>query len=128
MIYPPIFAVVNVPAVQALLKTGTGPLRFYLFGQAPQNVAKPYSVWRQVYGSPENFIGDRPDTDAYTTQIDIYVAATDPAPATKARQIAEAMRDAIEGDAYITAWIGDSQDPITANYVFTFQCDWLTPR
>jgi Protein of unknown function (DUF3168) len=126
--YPPIFAAVNVPPVQALLKTGAGPLRFYLFGMAPQNVVKPYAVWRQVYGAPENYIGDRPDMDGFTTQVDVYVGPNDPSPAAKARAIAEAIRDAVEGVAYVTAWIGDSRDPQTMNYVFTFQAEWLTPR
>lgn len=125
--YPPIFQTVNVPAVRAVL--GSNPLRFYLFGEAPQNVQYPYAVWRQVYGVPENYLGSRPDIDAYTTQIDVYVSPNESSgAATKIRQIVAALRDAIEGAAYITAWIGDSRDPTTKSYVFTFQCDWLTNR
>lgn len=124
--YPPIFEAVNVPAVRALLKTGNGPLRFYLFGMAPQGVDYPYAVWRQVGGSPENYLADRPDIDSFTTQVDVYAnPAQGPA---RARAVAVALRDAIEGHAHITFWRGDSRDFETMNYVFTFEADWLTPR
>lgn len=125
---PPIFPIVNVPAVQALLKTGTGPLRFYAFGQAPDDVQKPYAVWRQVFGAPENYLGQRPDIDSFTTQIDVYAADIPGQRAPMARAIADAISYAIEGAAYVTAWIGDSRDPDTKNYVVTFQADWLVPR
>lgn len=125
---PPIFPTVNVPAVQALLKTGNGPLRFYAFGMAPDDVQKPYAVWRQVFGSPENYLGERPDMDAFKTQIDVYAADIPGQRAPMARAIANAISYAIEGAAYVTAWIGDSRDPDTKNYVVTFQADWLVPR
>jgi hypothetical protein len=125
---PPIFATVNVSAVQALLKTGAGPLRFYAWGKAPDNVEKPYAVWRQVFGLPENYLGDRPDADQFTTQIDVYAADVLGQGADKARVIADAISNAIEGVAYVTSWIGESRDPETKNYVSTFQCDWWVPR
>lgn len=123
---PPIFAAVNVPAVQALLKTGSGPLRFYLFGMAPQDVAYPYAVWRQISGTPENYIGDRPDVDTFTLQVEVYA---NPAQGTEvARQVAQALSYAIEGHAYVTAWLGESIDPDTKNPTSKFQTDWLTNR
>lgn len=125
---PPIFATVNVPAVQALLKTGTGPLRFYAWGLAPDDVVKPYAVWRQVFGQPGNYVDKRPDADSWTTQIDVYAADVAGQRADKARAIADAISNAIEGTAYVTSWIGESRDPETRAYVFTFQCDWWVPR
>ena len=123
---PPIFAAVNVPAVQALLKTGSGPLRFYLFGMAPQDVAYPYAVWRQVSGTPENYISDRPDVDSFTLQVEVYA---NPSQGTEvARQVAQALSYAIEGHAYVTAWLGESIDPDTKNPTSKFQTDWLTNR
>lgn len=127
MSYPPIFAAVNVAPVQALLKTGGGELRFYLFGRAPQGVALPYAVWRTAYGSPENYLGDTPDIDSFGIQIDVYAAPTS-AGSDQVRAIAQALRDAIEPVAYITSWRGESRDPETGNYVFSFDSDWLTPR
>lgn len=124
--YPPIFPAVNVPAVQALLKTGYDPLRFYLFGKAPQGVKYPYAVWRMASGAPENYLADRPDTDSFTTQVDVFASPSQGAEV--ARNVAMALRDAIEGHAHITSWFGDDQDPDTKSYRTSFQADWVTPR
>lgn len=124
--FPPIFEAANVPTVQALLKQGAGPLRFYLFGMAPQGVQYPYAVWRQVGGAPENYLGNLPDVDSFTVQIDVY--ASEQQGAAVCRQVAAALRDAIESHAHITGWFGDGRDPDTQSYTFTFQADWLTPR
>lgn len=122
--YPPIYpAVAASSACVALLKTGTGPIRFYQFGQAPQNVQKPYAVWQRVFGSPENFLGDRPDNDEFSLQVDVYGSSAD-----SVRTVAAALRDAIEPVAYITSWLGESIDPDTQNNRFTFQTDFLVPR
>ena len=125
---PPIFPTVNVPAVQALLKTGNGPLRFYGWGMAPDDVQRPYAVWRQIFGSPENYLGQRPDIDSFVTQIDVYAADVPGQRAPMARAIADAISYAIEGAAYVTSWIGDSRDPETRNFVVTFQAEWLVHR
>lgn len=125
--YPPIFPPVAANAAcVALLKTGSNPIRFYLFGRAPQNVAYPYAVWRQVGGSPENYLGQTPDIDSFVTQVDVF--ANPSQGAAKAREVAQALRDAIEPVAYITGWYGDDIDPDTNNFRFTFQADWLTQR
>lgn len=122
--FPPIFpAVAASPACVALLKAGAGPLRFYQFGMAPQNVQKPYAVWQRVFGTPENYLADRPDVDSFTTQVDVYAGSAD-----SARTVALALRDAIEGAAHITSWLGESIDPETKNNRFGFQCDWWVPR
>lgn len=125
---PPIFPTVNVPAVQALLKTGNGPLRFYAFGEAPQGVATPYAVWRRVFGSPENYLGDRPDVDFFKTQIDVYAADVPGQRAVMARAVADALSYAIEGAAYVTTWLDDDRDAETKNYHSGFQADWWVPR
>lgn len=120
--YPPIFPTINASAtVKALI--GNNPVRFYPFGSAPQGVVKPYAVWRQIGGSPENYLAGSPDVDGFTTQIDVYAGS-----AASAREVAGALSDAIESVAYVASWIGDSRDPVTQSYVFTFQVDWLTPR
>lgn len=121
--YPPIFDTVNTPAVRAVLKSGNDPLRFYLFGQAHQNVQKPYAVWQTAYGSPENYLNQVPDVDSFGVQVDVYADN-----ATSARTVAQALRDAIEPKAHITSWRGDSIDPDTQNYRFSFDCDWIVNR
>lgn len=120
--YPPIFQVCSASAaVKALI--GTNPVRLYPFDEAPQGVIYPYVVWQMVNGSPENYLGDRPDIDGYTTQVDVYADS-----ATAARNVAKALRDAIEPAAYITAWRGESKDEATKKYRYSFDVDWLTPR
>lgn len=125
---PPIFAAVDVPAVQALLKSGSGPLRFYAFGEAPQGVSYPYAVWRYAAGLPENYLGDRPDIDSQTLQVDVYSADVPGQRGEMSRRIAEALRDAIEPVAHITSWRGESRDPQTKAYTFTFDVDFWTHR
>ena len=65
----------------------------------------------------------RPDVDRATIQVDVWAKT-----ASSARSVAEALRDAIELDCYITAWRGESRDPETKNYRFSFDCDWIVER
>jgi hypothetical protein len=120
--YPLIFDTIKVSgSVTTLL--GASPVKFYQFGVAPQDVAIPYAVWQIVGGSPENYLGDNPDIDSYLIQIDVYAAA-----ATSARAIAEALRNAIQPVAHITAWRGESRDPDTTHYSYSFDVDWFQSR
>lgn len=120
--YPPIFAICSADAgVQAQL--GNSPCRLYPFGLAPQGITKPYAVWQQIGGSPENYINQRPDMDLFSLQIDCWASSAD-----KARDAAKALRDAIELHANITASYGERRDPETKNYSYAFAVDWFTPR
>lgn len=120
--FPPIFQVCAAnAAVKAAL--GSGPVRLFPFGEAPQNVAKPYAVWRQFGGLPENYLGQRPDLDTFRLQVDVF--GTTGAAATAA---AKAIRDAIELRAHITRWGSAERDPSTANYRVSFDVEWLTRR
>ena len=124
--YPPIFAAVDVAPVRALLKTGNGPLRFYLFGEAPQGVAYPYAVWRIITGTPENYLGDRTDADSTITQVDVY-ASPSQGP-TVARGVAEAIRSAVESVAHVTSLRGESRDPETQSWTSGFDVTWIVDR
>tara|TARA_R110002167_G_scaffold242973_1_gene448550 strand:- start:286 stop:651 length:366 start_codon:yes stop_codon:yes gene_type:complete len=120
--YPPIFSVCFADAgVTALL--GSSPCRLYPFGLAPQGVTKPYAVWQQISGAPENYINQRPDMDLFTLQVDCWSPS-----ATASHAVALALRDAIEPHAHIAAWYGDRRDPETNNYGYSFAVDWYTPR
>jgi hypothetical protein len=102
------------------------PIRFYQFGQnKDQPQTKPYVVWQRVFGQPLNYLGSVPDSDDYTIQIDVYGSSAD-----QVRSVALALRDAIEQPmtSYITNWLGESIDPDTKNYRFTFQNEWITAR
>lgn len=120
--FPPVFQTCAASAaVTALI--GTTPVRLYPFGEAPQGVIYPYAVWQLVSGSPENYLGDRPDADSFTVQIDVYADT-----ATSARNVAKALRDAIEPVAYVTSWRGESRDPDTKKYRFSFDVAWIVQR
>ena len=119
---PPIFAVCAAdPGVTALL--GSGPTRLYLFGMAPDKVAKPYAVWQQISGSPDNYLSGRPDIDANGLQIDVYADT-----AKSAGEVAAAIQRAIELECNVTGYNGDSQDPVTKNYRSSFNVAWLVNR
>jgi len=120
--FPPIFQVCAASAaVTALL--GTPVTRIYPFGEAPQGVALPYAVWQTISGQPENYLGEVPDVDSWSLQIDVYADS-----ATSARNVAKALRDAIEPVAYVTRWGGESRDKETNHYRYSFDVDFIVQR
>lgn len=120
--FAPVFATaVASGAVTALL--GTAPTRLYLFGEAPQDVAKPYAVWQSVSGAPANYLGTLPDVDRFTVQIDVYATT-----ASSARSVAQALRDAFEPVAYVVSWRGESRDATTKNYRYSFDVEFHVER
>jgi hypothetical protein len=121
--FPPIFSVCSQDnTVKSLL--GSNPVRLFPFGDAPQkNKTLPYAVWQSVSGSPDNYLGDIPDADSYTTQIDIYGKTGE-----SVREVAKALRDVLEPVAYIVAWRTEARDIETMNYRFSFDVDWIVKR
>jgi len=123
MNYPPVFA---TAFANTLVKSrlGASPCRVYMFGMAPQNVAKPYAIWQVVPGgSPENRLDRVPDIDRFNIQIDVYGEDSD-----DSRLSAEALRDAIEPHAYVTAWNGEERDTETMLYRSSFDVSWFVKR
>lgn len=122
---PPIFQLcANDAGVIALIGS---PPRLFSFGRAvgpsgPPPV-KPYAVWQNVGGSPENYLAGRPDSDAYSIQVDVY-ANTESA----AEEVAKAISTAVELDAYVVGWYGTSRDPQTNDYRYSFAIDFLVDR
>lgn len=123
--YPPIYSAIAASAAcKALLKAGQGELRFYQFGRAPQPVVKPYAVWQRVFGSPFEYLGNVPDMDSFTIQVDIYATSAD-----QARAVALAVRNAIQyPHSGNMNFLGESRDPDTGNHRVTMQSDWLVER
>lgn len=120
--FPPIYAVCAAdPAVTALL--GTAPTRFIPFGEVEQGTVKPYATWFVVAGAPENYLDKRPDIDRFVLQIDCWAVT-----ATGVRNVAEAIRDAVEGQAYVISWRGEDRDPETQLYRYGFDVEWFVKR
>jgi cystathionine beta-lyase family protein involved in aluminum resistance len=114
-------------AVRALIggvdAQGKNIIRFYGWGQAPAQVARPYVTWQNITGFPGNNISDLPDYDLQSLQIDVFASK-----GTDAEAVAKALRDAIEPHMHITSWDGESRDPVTTDYRFIFSVDWYTKR
>lgn len=108
--------------VQALLASGP-KTRFYGFGEAPQNVVKPYAIWQLVGGFPENKLAHRPDEDTFTIQIDAYGDKPD-----DARSVGIALRSALELDGYLTSYNFEGREPDTRLYRFSFTMEFMMPR
>lgn len=120
--YPPIYTVCKADAgVTAQL--GSPEPRLYAFGEAPQDDALPYAVWRIPTGAPENYINQVPDIDNWTVQVDVYAAR-----GSQAIDAAEALRDAIEPHAHIVRWGAQDTDPDTGNRHISFDVSWFVPR
>lgn len=114
----------SAPSVVALLQMDAGSqLRVYPSGAAPQDVVRPYLTYTLIAGSPENNLNQIPDIDHFSDQIDIYGLTEDDVLA-----VGKVVRDALEAVAYITAWLGISQEPDTKLYRLAFQVDWYTDR
>tara|TARA_R110001606_G_scaffold68797_1_gene157164 strand:+ start:11139 stop:11516 length:378 start_codon:yes stop_codon:yes gene_type:complete len=124
--FAPIFQAVAASAA-ATAFLGNSPTRLWPFGDAPEptesGYALPYAVWQTVSGSPENYINQVPDIDAYTIQVDVYALT-----GSSARATAEALRDAIEPHAHIVGWRGESREKDTKLYRYSFDVDWLVKR
>ena len=118
---PPIFDIIKaVSAVTSLL--GTDPIRFFPFGVAPDDVEQPYAVWQTVSGSPDNYLSGTPSIDNWLIQVDVYAKK-----GSTARNVAETLRDAIEPEAYIVAWRGESKEDDNI-YRYSFDAEFLTER
>jgi hypothetical protein len=123
---PPIFTYASASiAVKALI--GTSPVRFWPFASAPQPgqplYALPYAVWQLVYGQPENYLGDLPDTDQAGIQVDAYAPTV-----TAARAVLMALRDAFEPFGYVVAYNGEEKDQPTGLYRASLTVEFWTDR
>ncbi len=120
--FPPIFEICSADSnVQSNL--GASPCRLYAFGRAGDAPTYPYAVWQTVSGVPENYLGQVPDIDSWTTQVDIYAQN-----GLDARNAAQAIRDAVEPYAYVTSFDGEGRDPDTLAYRYTMTVDWWDLR
>ena len=125
---PPIYQLVrdHAPATALL---GTNPTRFWPFAEAPRDAngipsgGTPYALWQTAYGTPFNTLACRPTEDQWGVQVDVYAPT-----ARVSRQVAAAIRDAVEGDAYVVSWNGESKDEPTGLFRISFTVEFITDR
>lgn len=123
MIYPPIYSIAkNDSGVTAIF--GVEP-RLYPFAEAPQAAISPYAVWQIVSGEPENYLGNRPDSDHHVVQVDVYGNANKPS---IVRNAASALMYALEAKAYITRYADESIDPDTKEFRVSFDVKFISTR
>jgi len=120
----------NAPIFQALMASpdvmnllGPTILRFYDFANKPEQPTYPYGTFQNYAGFPQMFLGTLPDVDTFSIQIDIYSKS-----AAESRNVALAIRDAIEPHSYITRWGVQVQDDDTKSYRYSFDVDWMVLR
>lgn len=118
--YPPIYT--TCLAVAAVKNIFSDPIRLYPFGEAPQGTVLPYATWSTYNGQPEHMLAEVPDTDKWNSQVDVFDKT-----AAGVRAAAKVLRDAIEPYADIT-FRGESKDPQTKDYRYTFDVDWQVIR
>lgn len=119
---PPIFQFAAASAAVTDL-LGQDPVRFFLFGEAPEKGTVPYAVWQTSFGSPENKLAGTPDADTWGAQVDCYAHT-----ASVARSVAKALRDAFEPHGYVVSWNMDVRDPATRLWRYGFTVEFLTHR
>ena len=120
----PIYNVLNAnPDIRAALVGTDGKLRLFGWGKAPKDTPTPYVVWQVITGLPENNLSDRPEFDTSTVQVTIY---------DKRSQTLESLKneiiEAIEGYMNVVGLDGESRDPYTDDYTYTFTVDWFVNR
>lgn len=102
---------------------GSAPVRAYEFGFAPQTVAVPYVTWFLSSGRPDNCLDGVAPVDEDTVQVDCWARSR-----AEAKQLAQAVREAIEPEQYLTSVSGVSVDPDTKRFRITLTFTFWTPR
>jgi hypothetical protein len=121
----PFFQTVKDDAgVQAIF--GTNPCRIFPFGYTQtkgDKVTKPYAVFQQVGGSPDNNLSDRPKSDEIEIQVDVYAPKV-----ADVKAAANAIETAIELDCHVVKIMGAVIEPETKLYRSTFLTQWRVNR
>lgn len=116
-LFPDVFGLLNVPAVQAFV--GASRPRIYAHGSAPQAPASPYITWHTPDSVPENTLAETPAIDRASVQVDIWSNSEEAGAAREAERLALAVRDAIEAAHDIQQMFDGGQDASTMRFRFT---------
>ncbi len=123
---PPIYNLcVSSPEVIAVF--GAEP-RVYPHGDAGECEGDevpqlPYATWFRIGGMPSNTLGDRPGSDRFFAQFDVWHDSRQ-----GVLDAARVLRDMIEGVADIESWRGAARDPVTRWYGVSFDVNFHVKR
>jgi hypothetical protein len=122
---PPIYRwLEGVPAVANLVGD-----RIFPFGLADQNTPYPYVTFQIISGLPEQYLGDRPDIDSVQVQVDCWgTNKADGAGGTQVSNVADAVRDVLEGYGHMVGFGSTERDPDTLSYRYRMDFEFWTPR
>lgn len=104
-------------AANAALTTLVPVARIFKSGYAGENPAKPYITIQEIGGSPYNYVAGRPGMDVFRPTVKVYSETEG-----QCKQIATAVRDALELDAHGLIFDGPEQDFETK--LFVHLSDW----
>lgn len=126
---PPIFPILSAnSAVTALVGAGVN-CRVYPFGEGPSPAAYPYVTWQLVAGTPEQYLGDRPDIDDVRVQIDCWGdGRVGQGGARSVNAVADAVRNALEPHGYMVDFGSTERDPDTVSYRYRMDFEFWTHR
>lgn len=120
--FAPVFRVLSTPAVKALVGS-----RIYGSGDAPQNTPLPYITWFTVVGQPYDQLSGAPDGDNDSTQIDCWAGPAD-GQETVCRNIAQAVRDALDSAGIANRILVHTREPDTKVFHIGLQADFIHSR
>lgn len=118
----PVFEALNASSVVKSL-LGNKPLRVFPWGEAPQNVAKPYVTYGVVNGTPQNNLDCPPRIDQLGTDIDIWALT-----GRSCEDCYKAIRDVLEPLGHMTRFHSLIRDPETKLYNIKLEFDFWTGR
>jgi hypothetical protein len=120
--FPPLFATLKASqSVKSIV--GTNPPRIYRHASAPQDTSRPYITWNVLSTLPANNLSQLPPVDRISVEIDCW-HQTD----SGIEALAEAVRDAVEPYAHMTATFIDTREAETKLFRIGMQFDWWLDR
>lgn len=121
---PAVFPVLNIPAIRAYVGV---PARIYDFGDAPQDVVKPYITFQNISDTPHNQLSGAPCADFDSIQIDIYAGPEESGRAS-IRALARLVRDALDSAGIASRLIIQKREPDTKLFRISIEADFITNR
>jgi hypothetical protein len=90
---------------------------------APQDITQPYVVWSVVTSAPGNNLSETPEYDDQRVQIDCWSTNQ-----SQARQLGQAVRDAIEVYTHIVYGPWNDYEPDTKLHRWSMDSEWWQDR
>lgn len=118
---PPIFEVCRMSRDVQMLLGGQLP-RLYPFGEAPQDVPKPYATYQLISGAPDNTL-TVPESDHFSLQVDVFGRSQ-----TETLNVFGALRDAVQQKGYVTGYNINGREEDTKLWRLSFDVDWIVDR